>query len=164
MAHVLNRIIELPSGVACAIKAVVPSPSPEAPMYHTWGVLNPDYPAFRPSEFPLELETRFEGRVFTCSSTRKGYGPSGSTPYATAASVTLFSARRGPCHISGAAAIRKAILAFQDIGAACKRSRPVHHLEEGPWPLSPAPVQCVVHCPRRHPSPSHPTRYRVGRI
>ena len=58
----LNRIIELPSGVACAIKAVVPSPSPEAPMYHTWGVLNPDYPAFRPSQFPLELETRFEGQ------------------------------------------------------------------------------------------------------
>ena len=33
---------------------------PSAPMYHTWGVLNPDYPAFQPSEFPLGLETRFD--------------------------------------------------------------------------------------------------------
>jgi len=55
-----SRIIELPSGVACAVKAVVPSPSSLAPMYHTWGVLNTDYPAFQPSEFPLGLETRIE--------------------------------------------------------------------------------------------------------
>ena len=57
----LSRLIELPSGVPCAVKAVVPSPSlSSAPMYHTWGVLNPDYPAFKPSEFQLGLETRFE--------------------------------------------------------------------------------------------------------
>jgi hypothetical protein len=29
-------------------------------MYHTWGVLNPDYPDFEPSQFPLELEKHFE--------------------------------------------------------------------------------------------------------
>jgi hypothetical protein len=28
-------------------------------MYHTWGVHNPDHPAFEPSKFPLELEARF---------------------------------------------------------------------------------------------------------
>jgi hypothetical protein len=29
-------------------------------MYHTWGVLNPGYPAFEPPQFPLELEKRFK--------------------------------------------------------------------------------------------------------
>ena len=59
----LCRLIELPSGIPSAIKAVVPDPSPsDPPMYHTWGVLNPDYPAFEPSQFPLELEKRFEER------------------------------------------------------------------------------------------------------
>ena len=55
------RLIELPSGVPVAIKAVVPDPSPsDPPLYHTWGVLNHAYPAFEPHQFPLELETRFE--------------------------------------------------------------------------------------------------------
>ena len=55
------RIIQLPFGIPCAIKAVVPDPSPsDPPIYHTWGVLNPDYPAFEPSQFPLELKQRFE--------------------------------------------------------------------------------------------------------
>ena len=31
-------------------------------MYHRRGVLNPDYPAFELSQFPLELERRFEER------------------------------------------------------------------------------------------------------
>jgi hypothetical protein len=57
----LCRLIELPSGVPVAIKAVVPDPSSsDPPMYHTWGVLNHAYPAFEPSQFPLELESRFE--------------------------------------------------------------------------------------------------------
>jgi hypothetical protein len=54
----LSRVIQIPSGVPCAIKAVVPNLSP-SPYYYTWKVLNPDYPAFEPSQFPLELEARF---------------------------------------------------------------------------------------------------------
>ena len=59
----LCRLIELPSGVPVAIKAVVPDPVPnDPPMFHTWGVLNQAYPAFEPHQFPLELEARFAER------------------------------------------------------------------------------------------------------
>ena len=54
----LRRAISLPNNVRVAIKAVIPETQHGAtPLYHTWGVLNPDYTGeVTPLSFPLAVE------------------------------------------------------------------------------------------------------------
>ena len=54
----LRRVICLPNNVRVAIKAVIPETQHGAtPLYHTWGVLNPDYTGeVTPLSFPLAVE------------------------------------------------------------------------------------------------------------
>jgi hypothetical protein len=52
------RVIYLPNRVKVAIKAVAPEAQHGAtPLYHTWGVLNPDVTGeVTPLSFPLDVE------------------------------------------------------------------------------------------------------------
>ena len=54
----IRRVISLPNNVHVAIKAVIPEVQHGAtPLYHTWGVLNPDYTGeVTPLSFPLAVE------------------------------------------------------------------------------------------------------------
>ena len=54
----LRRVICLPNNIRVAIKAVIPDTQQgTTPLYHTWGVINPDYNGeLTPLKFPLAVE------------------------------------------------------------------------------------------------------------
>ena len=54
----LRRVICLPNNIRVAIKAVIPDTQQgTTPLYHTWGVINPDYNGeLTPLNFPLAVE------------------------------------------------------------------------------------------------------------
>ena len=54
----IRRVISLPNNVHVAIKAVIPEVQHGAtPLYHTWGVLNPDFIGeVTPLSFHLAVE------------------------------------------------------------------------------------------------------------